>query len=283
MNKRINLNPISLEDVYADCLSTVTNKKDEFDSYSSFVLKKQGEYLTLGNSESYENFKDFYLDDESHIQFKRSMIWLYDSKFSRIKNDGRKHYDKILSSARDNICPYCLHRETSQLDHFLPKTESPSLSVTPENLVPSCSECNFNKRNNKDLFVNPHFDSIDTEIYLHCRIIPEGDPFLFDFTLSKPFSWSDSLFTRLKNQMINAKYSSLYSAQAVRTIKAEMVSFKSLLDSYGKDELLKHLMNLLSGSEDTAGLNHWKSAYYRGWIKFLETTDSPFDFSERQI
>jgi len=43
------------------------------------------------------------------------------------------------------VCPYCdgpLTAGRAKLDHFLPKENFPFLSVTPDNLVPACTDCN---------------------------------------------------------------------------------------------------------------------------------------------
>ena len=43
------------------------------------------------------------------------------------------------------VCPYCdgsLSGTRAKLDHILPKESFPFLSVTPDNLVPACTDCN---------------------------------------------------------------------------------------------------------------------------------------------
>lgn len=280
MNKRINLAPLSFEEVYADCLSTTRRNRDEYVEYSAFVFEKQCEYLVSGKFGGFEDFDDFYLDEDSHDEFKGNMIWLYDNKFSKIDSVGRKFYDKVLSSAKSSLCPYCLQHDVSQLDHFLPKSNSPSLAVTPKNLVPSCSMCNSSKNNSRDLFINPHFEVVDDEVYLKCAIIFEDGHFIFDYTLDKPSSWNDDLFSRLRNQLLNADYSALYSMHAIQHLGSEQLNFKRVFTRHGKDELLDHLQTSLFGTENTVGINHWKSSYYRAWIEYVKVTNNPFWIEE---
>jgi hypothetical protein len=43
------------------------------------------------------------------------------------------------------VCPYCdgtLTPPLAKVDHFYPKSEYPFLALTPENLVPACTDCN---------------------------------------------------------------------------------------------------------------------------------------------
>lgn len=86
-------------------------------------------------------------------------------------------YDKLretdnygdLKKQTNDYCPYCSFGEVTTLDHFLPKTVFPYLSITPANLVPSCSYCNTKKhiryadpKTSRTLF-HPFFEELDTQ------------------------------------------------------------------------------------------------------------------------
>lgn len=48
-----------------------------------------------------------------------------------------------IDPAARKVCPYCDNNlATAELDHFLPKDDFPFLSCHPDDLVPSCHDCN---------------------------------------------------------------------------------------------------------------------------------------------
>src|SRR5690349_5881934 len=65
---------------------------------------------------------------------------LYKNRFLRASAPGREYYDRIKSLCR--ICPFCGIGIVNTVDHYLPKTKFPILSVTPTNLIPCCRDCN---------------------------------------------------------------------------------------------------------------------------------------------
>src|SRR5262245_19880217 len=70
------------------------------------------------------------------------MVAVYDNRLVKKTAPGRRIYDKIFTSAPNDKCPLCGHRNVKTLDHYLPKALFPALTVTPINLIPACSDCN---------------------------------------------------------------------------------------------------------------------------------------------
>ena len=61
------------------------------------------------------------------------------------------------------------------LDHYLPKAKYPTLSVAPNNLIPSCRDCNMDKRDSascdsQNIPVHLYFDDIPNEPWLHVTV-----------------------------------------------------------------------------------------------------------------
>ena len=74
---------------------------------------------------------------------KSEMVKLYEYYLRNEEKDARKIYDQILSAAKEK-CPFCGGIGTPRnLDHFLPKAHFPQFSTFPQNLVPSCRDCNM--------------------------------------------------------------------------------------------------------------------------------------------
>jgi 5-methylcytosine-specific restriction endonuclease McrA len=70
-----------------------------------------------------------------------------------------------------NLCPYCLLRQPTSLDHFLPKDHFPEFSVLAWNLVYVCDPCNRKKGNRfvgtPREVINPYFDTLPDTALLH--------------------------------------------------------------------------------------------------------------------
>ena len=56
---------------------------------------------------------------------------VYTEKFANEDGPGRQYYNAIKEQAERNICPICGIRMVKTLDHYLPKSKFPTLSVTP--------------------------------------------------------------------------------------------------------------------------------------------------------
>lgn len=70
--------------------------------------------------------------------------------------------EEFLSNYREQmvgkLCPYCGERMRAvDLDHFLPKSQYPLLSIYSSNLVPSCVECNKEKKEQIELPISHPF------------------------------------------------------------------------------------------------------------------------------
>lgn len=73
-----------------------------------------------------------------------------------------------------NLCPYCLLRQPTSLDHFLPKDFFPEFSVLGWNLVWVCDPCNRKKGNRlvnaPRRVINPYFDVMPDTALLHADV-----------------------------------------------------------------------------------------------------------------
>ncbi|UKA51005.1 HNH endonuclease [Arthrobacter sp. FW305-123] len=92
-----------------------------------------------------------------------TMSDLYDKQFIKGKRT-KAIRDSIKNAAPFRLCPYCGEGSVAQLDHYLPKKLFAGTTVHPANLVPSCGDCNFAKRNYKPgrtdpPVLHPYFDT----------------------------------------------------------------------------------------------------------------------------
>ncbi|MCC6907133.1 MAG: hypothetical protein IT430_04255 [Phycisphaerales bacterium] len=86
-----------------------------------------------------------------------------------------------VRTPRARVCPYCDGElQSIEVDHFLPKSAFPFLSVHPDNLVPSCHESN--KGDHKGDKVPLDWDEEDqTSQWFHPRLRTASNRFVVDF------------------------------------------------------------------------------------------------------
>ncbi|MGM0219380.1 HNH endonuclease [Enterococcus sp. AZ126] len=226
----------------------------------------------------FKNFNEniVYKLNNSKELMKQDMIELYNSKFSKIGQPGRTHYDRIRNLI--DYCPYCQENDVKHLDHFLPKTQFPSLSVSPINLVPLCSDCNTAKKATTGFF-NPYFEDVDSEQYLFCDISFQNDDYIIKFKSEQPSSWSkqkysrvESIFTKMtKGHEILVLFNK-WARTTINESKRRLV--RSALR--GQKDFRETLLDDYKDSVEEQGINYWKSTLYQCLLNNLEDTHKYF-------
>lgn len=233
---------------------------------------------------------------------------VYDEKFARKGSPGRETYYEVIRDIPKNQkkpCPICGRKGKMTLDHFLPKSEYPTLCVTPENLLPICLECNTEKgtkseSNGYGLPVHLYFDRIPvTEVdgkmretpYLHVCL---GANFEAEYCVDCPAEWEEVLRGRLADQMKIYDLQRRFGEFAVIEMGNLETQWKQAVK--GRRELLKQLH--VADNIDNATLwrgvikdtleaeleidpNSYKAALCRAlydkadaWIEWLENKES---------
>lgn len=143
---------------------------------------------------------------------------VYTQRMAKKGAPGREVYDIIIGSAPNGKCPLCGHRTVSTLDHHLPKSHYPVLSVVPLNLVPACSDCNKAKlagtpSRPNDEALHPYFDNIDDDRWLYAEVL-EGSPAALRFRVQAPAHWDEILADRVKLHFKTLNIGVLYAAES---------------------------------------------------------------------
>lgn len=193
---------------------------------------------------------------------------VYTEKFADESGPGRKYYNAIKEQADRNICPICGIRMVKTLDHYLPKSKFPTLSVTPSNLIPSCRDCNMDKRDNvacdsQNTPVHLYFDDIPNEPWLQVTI---GDHLEALYYVSCPDTWDEGLRGRLEKHLDFYNLHDLYSSHASSEIADSIYMWTKTVLQSNFDTLKLILMDECKSAE-LNDINSWKSALYRGLVK----------------
>lgn len=266
---------IKVEDIYAECVQCFSNKQKR----EKLLSCKD---LVINDSNQYDNFVPHTLESFSVSKLpqdvsKDDLTSVYTQKFAVKDSPGRKYYDAIIGQAIRGICPICGIRPANTLDHYLPKSKVPTLSITPNNLIPACRDCNTDKR--ADII----YDSTNTPIHLYFDTIP-NDPWLFvelDDNLSAtyytncPDTWNVGLRSRVEKHLTFYNLHKLYSIHAGEEIADKLGMWKKLID-YGGIEMLRLAIEAECKSIEQNDINSWKAALYRGLISDFEKLKAYF-------
>lgn len=262
-NLSIPLKNILAEKIFEECVSSYRDKGkvDNLLQCKEIICRDSNLYDELVPKEL-EKFEKSLLP--ANIT-KEKIINVYNEKF--VKGPGRKYYNEIKKQAVRNICPICGIRQVKTLDHYLPKSQFPTLSVTPNNLIPACLECNVDKKDDvsldsKNVPVHLYFDNIPDDKFLHVTVM---DNLEILYYISCPNVEDEGLKARLENHLDFYKLHELYSSHAASEIADKIHMWKTALEEVGED-ILRLSIDSECRSAEMNDINSWKSALYRGLV-----------------
>lgn len=259
-------------DIYKVCEQAYSSQKMK---KSLSIYEKMIDSVSREYDKHIPNEFDKFSHPKTSINDKKIMKNVYENKFVRERCGN--YYDTIIANA-NQICPFCGEGWPTNLDHFLPKAEYPFLIVTPENLVPSCKDCNMEKNNanpvsNEEVPLHPYYDNFLTE-WLEVSIdFSKQDILGFEFRNNLDVMAEPILSKRIDAHM---KVHGLKSSFATHAI-SEMNSKKRnhlRQAKIGKEKLKMELQWELNSfqAEDN---NSWRSALYR---ELIENYDEYYDW-----
>lgn len=181
---------------------------------------------------------------------------------------GRVYYDELIQAAPSGLCPLCAHRDATTLDHYLPKSKYPRLSVVPINLIPACKDCNTGKLSDypttpEEETLHPYYDDIDNVTWLKARV-NRTNPVSLTFYVERPVSWDDLLFARVESHFDSFHLKNLYAVQAARRLSGLKKNLNDIFSSgAGSNGIVRYLLNE-ANSNAAVSLNSWETSMYRG-------------------
>ena len=259
--------------VYQKCINSIRNEelRDRLNLVTSHILVAAEDYEQKAKAKQLycippNNCKD----DEIALGgvAKKELTDVYSSHMVGRAKPARAIYDSLLSQAPFGRCPFCDLGQVSTLDHYLPKTKFPQLSVLPLNLVPSCMVCNKVKSaaiatTSEEQSLHPYFDHqnfIDDQwLYAEVR---QTNPATIYFFVKAPDSWDHISKIRVQSHFKAFNLASRYSLEA----GSDMVSLRYTLVSYAKSigsHWVREHLKVAAKSSATQHCNSWKTAMYQ--------------------
>lgn len=224
---------------------------------------------------------------ETNPEYKDYMKKMYSQRFANKGYPNQyKFYQEIRSSQK--YCPYCNYptREVKQIDHFIPKSKFPSLSLVVKNLVPICKECNeikeaFFSIDKRKQFIHPYFDNGIEESFnfIKCKLI-EDENIGFKFYIKKLDEWDDTFFDKVKFHFEKLGIDKLYLSDFITDYDVSFTEYRNLYKICGrKDYIIMLLENKIKTYADR-NIMPWRYSGYRCilenewfWQKFERESD----------
>jgi hypothetical protein len=221
------------------------------------------EYQTLGAAGEFYRIVE--TDEVTPLLNADLMSVIYNRHFVRAKSPSRHLYVQIRMAPEHGICPLCGQRIVATVDHYLPQTCHPKLTLTPINLVPACSDCNKRKlahspQSAQKQLLHPYFDDLGNERWLVTEVQPSIPPTI-SFGVRPPAAWSPVLATRVEHHFSIMRLAELYSAQAASELADISYSLTTVGDATGADGVRAHLERELR-SRAARDANSWQTALY---------------------
>lgn len=259
-------------DIIDDCIQNMRDRvghpKNRILASKLEICKKGEEYDSLAIKGELSTITEH--DELLGGATKDDMVKLYNNKFVRKGEGGRKYYDAIKLLAPMGRCPFCGQRDVQTLDHYLPKSKYPAYAVTPYNLIPACSDCNHDKlestfQNRKEETIHPYYDDFTDETWIMAKMVEE-EPITFEFNVDYPKSWSDIKYQRAKNHFEEFNLNELYKPYACEEFRGCVFRLTRLFKKGGKELAIEHLEESIE-EKNHIRLNTWQAAMYEAIIE----------------
>lgn len=259
------IDPVTIFFSCVDCLRNADLRDRLYNSVFEFIQL----YELFEKKVQITNLRSLPVDHLPTDVTKDEWIKLYDQKLVQSES-ARIYYDIIKTSSPNAKCPLCGAGQVSQLDHHLPKSRYPLLSVALLNLFPICSDCNKNKLSNipqnaADEPLHPYFDDIDSEEWLIAKI-ENVFPVSFTFSVRKPENWPNLLFQRVQNHFERLKLGNLFASEASEELVSRLASLSQLYNNVGEQGVRAYLKDAYESNKDHYR-NSWRTATFKALWK----------------
>lgn len=251
----------SPDDMFEKCVSGYRDSKkvEKLLRYKRDVERDAGNYLKYIPHDI-----EHYVTATLSCPDTKMLTDVYTNKFASDKaKTGRAYYNKILAGAGGK-CPICSIGVPNTLDHYLPKSEYPTICVFPANLVPECLSCNKNKgdffqRKNEEMLLHPYFDDLSKIKWLDAKLnfVPQMKAEYYN-----SYTDDEVIVSRIDLTMKKYKLFGVFAVQANSDICNNVLLWRDQLKSEGAGKL-RWFFSKCRESREKEDLNSWASALYR--------------------
>jgi len=199
---------------------------------------------------------------------KKSLIGLYSP------NEDKKPYEVLEKLRRKHgllFCPSCGESgKPGTLDHYLPKSDYPELSVVVANLTPMCSECQGRKgadyinAKGEKLFIHPYFDAIEEPLVSVNIFPPFNKPQQFEVNVN------ECVAEPLQSLVLRHIDGIDFIERFEEFCQLEYFSLLLLISDERLDddpENAERIIRRFLRKAEKQSVNRWEAIFYRGILK----------------
>ncbi len=266
--------------VYLTCINSIADEglRNRLSELTSDIEIYANHYRQKGlEKQLYILQPNHSLDDQVILGTvtKKELKNVYSSHMVGKRKPARAVYDALLSKAPNGRCPFCGLGHASTLDHFLPKTKYPQLSVVPLNLVPSCKDCNTGKSSAvasraEEQCLHPYFDreQFIHDQWLFAEII-DSVPQTVRYFVNAPNYWDSESKERVQAHFKEFNLAYRYTIEAASELANQRYIFDSFMSTNGHEALIELLKSHVCSFEKVH-MNSWQTALYQALVNDLE-------------
>ncbi|SAK48492.1 hypothetical protein AWB79_01295 [Caballeronia hypogeia] len=209
---------------------------------------------------------------------KSELVNLYEYYFRNEEKESRATYDKLLNSAHEQ-CPFCGGIGTPRnLDHFLPKAHFPQFSTFPQNLVPSCRDCNMDGKavafatRAEDQLIQPYVDHdrfFTTQwIFAKCVLDSSNRPVSIHYYVNPPQEWDQVHKDRVQKHFDDFGLAKRFSVKAAQLLATTLAQIASLTNLRLSNSAIRTAL-LIPGINNAPFINHWQRGMFEALHDYL--------------
>ena len=245
-------------------------RKEHIENARGIIEEKTNEYDVLGQRGELHTIQIH--NNVEELADKEDMEALYTQKMVPKDSPNRYIYDSIMFLAPFQKCPYCQQNLVKTLDHYLPKSKFVTYSVSPYNLVPSCTDCNVDKRaktydKSETQLFHPYYDDFDDTVWLKA-IIVEKIPISFQFYADPESSVPEEKAKRIIHSFSPDGYNlnEIYTLHSAEKFYECFPRIQELFRKGGR-QLAEERLNEYIEDATNISNNSWQAAMYRAMIE----------------
>ncbi|MEX9601696.1 HNH endonuclease [Providencia rettgeri] len=217
MKKIINFDEIFRSCVVGCCKRELTDDEIKLNKFTRACHK-------LINISFEFNLSFKYTDETVQRGFSKSeLLRLYNERLSKKNTTARSYYNLLLKNSPANKCQLCYIGQSESLDHFLPKDLFPSLSLSPNNLIPVCGICNQKKSNYvaevaDNQLLHPRYGQFFNKFFLTSFFDQHTDNIVFEVN-SRDYHPSSIEFKRITSHVNKFGLKEQYQTKAMNRLR----------------------------------------------------------------
>lgn len=257
-------------DLYVACSKGVGSKetKTRFHNYKNQVINANCIYKSKCENNELHKLIDLYVNRNKLY----TVPYVSNKEFNLLyKNQtgpnrpGRYIYNRLMFTP-GRKCPFCSVGRVKNLDHFIPKVHFPIFSVTTLNLVPSCRDCNMDKKASfsadiRKQTLHPYFDDASDVQWLFAKVVDQSLPPVIDYFIDTSSMTSSTLASKVNAHFKEYDLANIFMDSASERVIEILDNCKNHFKEGGANKL-KSFLTEGKESAEKVHKNSWSVAMY---------------------